>query len=247
MSRSRCSWLRAMRVSASCCESVTGPCTPRSMSCGVAADRIERRAQLVAHHREEIALRAIGVLRFLAQPIRLLHRRLQLLVRSLQLLGRRAGLLEAALQLVSGDVDLRRHLVEADAEAADLVRPGERHAPRVVALGDGFRRLRERRQRSRDAPADDDGQRRADDRQHQAQARNRDQQPARSRVHGHQWCLEQRRPRKIGRRHLRADHAAARRIVEQSGADRVARDARRRRHTRAARATGFRSGCARRC
>ena len=68
ISPSRCRWLRWMRSSASRCPAVTGPWMPISSSSRVAADRVERRAQLVAHHGEELALRAIGALRGDATP-----------------------------------------------------------------------------------------------------------------------------------------------------------------------------------
>jgi hypothetical protein len=37
-----------------------GPADPQLEQLGVAADGVERRAQLVAHHRQELALRAVG-------------------------------------------------------------------------------------------------------------------------------------------------------------------------------------------
>ena len=54
MRPSRCCWLRWIRASASRCASVTGPWMPELEQLGVAADRVERRAQLVAHRGEEL-------------------------------------------------------------------------------------------------------------------------------------------------------------------------------------------------
>ena len=64
MMPSRCCWLRADALEVvAAARSVTGPRDPHREQLGVAADGVERRAQLVRHRREELALRAIRDLR----------------------------------------------------------------------------------------------------------------------------------------------------------------------------------------
>ena len=123
----------------------------------VAADRVERRAQLVAHHRQEIALRPVRPLRRPACLVRLGRDVLELLVRHLELLGHGDGFRHAPLQLAVRALDLARHPVEAAREPGHLVaRPLAlvlRHAAVVVAARDRLRHGRQRHQRIGDAAA----------------------------------------------------------------------------------------------
>ena len=60
MMPSRCCWLRRMRARyVAAAARVTGPRDALLQQLGVAGDGVERRAQLVRHRREELALRAV--------------------------------------------------------------------------------------------------------------------------------------------------------------------------------------------
>ena len=62
MSWSRCRELVRMSPRYSLCAAGTGPALPSYMSLGEADDGVERRAQLVGHVGEELALEAVGLL-----------------------------------------------------------------------------------------------------------------------------------------------------------------------------------------
>ena len=69
MRLSRCRWLRLMRRGPRSAPRCRGPRSPRLEQLGVSGDGVERRAQLVAHCREELRLRAIRLLRGLPRCV----------------------------------------------------------------------------------------------------------------------------------------------------------------------------------
>src|SRR5690606_12086788 len=99
---------------------------------GVADDRVDRRADLVAHRGEEARLRLVRGLGLRPQPLRVAHRLHELLVALLELAGQATRLRQLLAQCLARAVDLRGHAVERAGERPDLVGSLLRDAPRVV-------------------------------------------------------------------------------------------------------------------